>query len=281
MVSPSGTQYRGSQFSGGQSVPNPAAWDNRNVEEGFRVNAPETGEWTLRVYGQNVATAAKQPFAWAVTGDVEPAGQTRDVGVAALVAPVGQVDSGSVVVPRAVIANYGTGPETFQVEFAIAAWADTALVTLAAGASDTVSFADWTAGSVGWFEARARTMLAGDENPANDVMADSFQVIPPTGIEGGGSLPRQFLLERPQPNPMTGRTLVRFAVPQASTAQVGVYAVDGTLVRTLRRGAVQPGRYALAWDGSDDAGRQVGRGIYYVRMAAPGFTGVQKLVRVQ
>ncbi|MFO7638129.1 MAG: S8 family serine peptidase [bacterium] len=281
LTAPSGTQYRGNQFTSGQSTPNPTSWDNINVEEGFRVNSPETGVWTLRVYGQNVATAARQPFAWVVTGDIEPAAGARDVGVATIVAPAGQVDSGSVVVPRAVIANHGTGPETFDVEFAIAAWADTQAVTLAAGASDTVEFTDWTAGSVGWFEARVRTMLAGDENPANDVMADSFQVVPPTGIEGGGSLPRAFELARVQPNPTTGRALVRFALPKSSPAQVGVYAIDGTLVRMLVQGALQPGRYALAWDGSDAAGRQVGRGIYYVRLSAPGFTGVQKLVRVQ
>ncbi|MFO7676061.1 MAG: S8 family serine peptidase [bacterium] len=281
LVAPSGTEYRGNRFASGQSQPDPATWDSINVEEGFRVNSPELGVWTIWVGARNVATAAKQPFAWTITGDVAPTALDHDVAALAIIAPAGQVDSGTVVVPQAIIANRGIGPEIFDVEFTVGAWADTQSVSLAAGATDTVEFAAWTAQAVGWFEARVKTMLAGDENPANDVRADSFEVLPLTGIAGGGVLPREFSLEGPVPNPTTGRTLVRFAVPQTAAAQVGVYAVDGTLVRMLVDGTQRPGRYGVTWDGRDAGGRQTSRGIYYVRMTAPGFTGVQKLVRVQ
>jgi subtilisin family serine protease len=69
LVSPGGTYYRGNQYSGGQSEANPSSWDNRNVEECFRVNSPETGLWYLTVSGQNVPRGP-QPFAFAITGDV-------------------------------------------------------------------------------------------------------------------------------------------------------------------------------------------------------------------
>jgi hypothetical protein len=281
LIAPGGTEYRGNKFSSGQSVPNPAGWDSLNVEEGCRVNAPDTGVWSIWVGARNVATAAKQPFAWVISGDVEPIALDRDAALVAIIAPSGQVDSGTVVVPQAVVANRGSGPATFDVEFSIAAWADTQAVTLAAGATDTVEFAAWTAGTVGWFTAQAMTMLAGDQSPGNDARADSFQVVPTTGIEGGSTLPREFALERPQPTPFSGRTTIRFALPQTAPAQVAVYSTAGMLVRGLADGTMRPGRYSMAWDGRDDAGRQVSRGIYYVRMSAPGFTGVQKLVKVQ
>ena len=281
LVAPNGTEYRGNKYTSGQSTANPTTWDNVNVEECARVNAPDTGIWHIRVSGQNVATAANQPFAWTITGAVQPAALVHDASVTALVAPVGQVDSGTVITPRSVIANNGTGPETFDVEFTIGAYCDTQPVTLAAGIADTVNFTPLNANVVGWFQASCRTLLAADENPANDMLADSFQVVPQTGIEGGGDLPRVYSLDRPQPTLFNGRTTIRFAVPHSAEALVAVYSVDGSLIRTLACGVQKPGRYAVTWDGTDDNGRKVGRGIYYCRMAAPGFSGTEKLVRVR
>lgn len=69
LQAPSGTYYRGNQYSGGQSQTNPGSWDTRNVEECFRINSPETGVWYLTVSGNNVPYGP-QGYAWAITGDV-------------------------------------------------------------------------------------------------------------------------------------------------------------------------------------------------------------------
>jgi subtilisin family serine protease len=72
LTAPSGPYYRGNQYSGGQSIENPVDWDDRNVEECIRVNDPEVGTWYVSVNGQNVPFGP-QPFAYAVTGDIEAA----------------------------------------------------------------------------------------------------------------------------------------------------------------------------------------------------------------
>jgi hypothetical protein len=72
VTSPGGTEYRGNQYSGGQSVPNPGSWDTRNVEENARVDVPETGDWTIRVNGTSVPQGTKQPFAVAISGGLGP-----------------------------------------------------------------------------------------------------------------------------------------------------------------------------------------------------------------
>ncbi len=71
VTAPNGTYYRGNQYTSGQSTPNPTTWDDRNVEECARINSPVTGVWKIRVIGQQVMTA-RQPFAWTITGDVQP-----------------------------------------------------------------------------------------------------------------------------------------------------------------------------------------------------------------
>jgi hypothetical protein len=136
LTTPGGTQYRGNKYSSGQSQPNPSGWDNVNVEECARVNAPDTGLWTLRVYGQNVATHVRQWFAWTITGDVALPAATHDVGATAIVAPADTVDSGVVVTPEATVENFGTAQETFVARFTIAdGYEDTVHVTLPAGRS--------------------------------------------------------------------------------------------------------------------------------------------------
>lgn len=68
VTGPDATEYRGNQYSGGQSVANPSSWDTRNVEENVRRDVPETGTWTIRVIGTNVPQGTRQPYALVVTG---------------------------------------------------------------------------------------------------------------------------------------------------------------------------------------------------------------------
>jgi hypothetical protein len=69
LIAPDGTSYRGNQYSGGQSIPNPGVWDNINVEECCRINEPQPGVWHVTVSGQQVVFGP-QPFAYAITGDI-------------------------------------------------------------------------------------------------------------------------------------------------------------------------------------------------------------------
>ncbi|MEO0136573.1 MAG: S8 family serine peptidase [candidate division WOR-3 bacterium] len=69
LTAPNGTYYRGNIYSGGASTPNPTTWDNRNVEECFRINNPVTGVWKITVAGQNVPNAP-MGFAYAITGGI-------------------------------------------------------------------------------------------------------------------------------------------------------------------------------------------------------------------
>jgi len=71
------------------------------------------------VRGQNVATAAKQSFAYTITGDLSSPSSGTDVGVQRIVAPTGTVDSGATVVPRSWVANYGEDAASFPVTMSI------------------------------------------------------------------------------------------------------------------------------------------------------------------
>jgi len=280
LTAPGGTVYKGNKYTSGQSTPNPSGRDSNNVEECARVNAPDTGLWTIRVSAHNVATVQKQDFAWTLSGAVEPVVmETHDVGTRQIIAPADTVDSGDIVTPEASIYNFGTFPETFVVRFAIAdGYWDTTTVTLAAGTADTVTFEDWTAVSVGVFAVTCSTELAGDANPGNDDATGSVVVLPFTGIAEGKGLPVVFNLDKVLPNPTTDFTTVRFGIPHASRVNLSVYSSSGSLVKTLCNNTLAAGYYSFNCNLRTGNRKLLPAGVYLVRLEAGAFTSTRKLV---
>jgi hypothetical protein len=281
LTAPSADFYKGDLYDSGQSIINPSGdFDNKNPLEMFRVNQPDSGRWTLRVSAQNVVTE-RQPYAVVVTGPVTT-GDFHDVAVTNIVAPSDSVDSGTVVTPRVVLKNFGTFEETFPVWMNIgAAYSESVEVTMAAGTMDTVDFADWAADSVDTFAMSCFTVLAADENPANDTLAGTVVIWPLTGIQEQGKLSTVFALDRVRPTPFSGRTTIRFSIPRTTHTSICVYSATGALVRVLSAPQpLAPGNYSLTWNGRDDRGATVPRGVYYCRMAAGEFRAMKKLVKL-
>jgi len=69
------------------------------------------------------------------------------------------------------------------------------------------------------------------------------------------------------PNPFNPGTTMWLQLPQPSDVSLTVHDPAGRLVRTLRQGAMGPGRHPVAWDGRDERGQALPSGIYLVRMA--------------
>lgn len=70
---------------------------------------------------------------------------------------------------------------------------------------------------------------------------------------------------------MPFRTNLRLALdlPRGGAVRLAVYDTRGRQVRRLVDGEMDAGAHALAWDGRDDGGVEVGTGLYYVRAITP------------
>jgi len=79
------------------------------------------------------------------------------------------------------------------------------------------------------------------------------------------------------PNPFNPMTTIRYQLRTASSMQLGVYDVEGRLVRELVSGYREAGFHSVVWDGRDAAGRALPSGVYLSRLQAGGFRGVQKM----
>jgi hypothetical protein len=92
-----------------------------------------------------------------------------DGAVTLILVPLGAVDSGHRVTPKARIANYGAGAVGIPVEMRIGGfYGSTRTKVVAPGTEDTVHFDVWSADQVGHHAVRCTTRLDGDCNPAND-----------------------------------------------------------------------------------------------------------------
>jgi hypothetical protein len=63
-----------------------------------------------------------------------------------------------------------------------------------------------------------------------------------------------------------GNARIHFGLASADRVRIRMYDVTGRLVKTVADRSFNAGEYDLAWDGSDDAGNQVARGVYFARI---------------
>jgi len=99
---------------------------------------------------------------------------------------------------------------------------------------------------------------------AGDVSA-AGAVDVPAGLPGAvGGL----VLRGIAPNPLVSETTIRYEVPNGAPAQLAILDVRGRVVATLRDDASGAGLRSMRWNATDDRGRRVASGFYFVRLTS-------------
>jgi hypothetical protein len=70
------------------------------------------------------------------------------------------------------------------------------------------------------------------------------------------------------PNPAPGSANLRFELPAAGSVRLGIYALDGSLVRNLVDEVRPAGPQSVLWDGRNAAGNLAPSGVYFYRLRA-------------
>lgn len=74
------------------------------------------------------------------------------------------------------------------------------------------------------------------------------------------------------PNPLRSTARVEVSIARTGAMTLALYDAGGRFVRTLASGEHVRGRYAVTWDGADEAGTRVPAGAYLLRLRAPDGT---------
>jgi hypothetical protein len=83
-------------------------------------------------------------------------------------------------------------------------------------------------------------------------------------------------------NPNRGdRVILYYSLDQGGRVTAQVFTMDGTLIKVLEQSGKHAGDYALSWDGKNLGGRSVARGLYFIRIVAPGIDEIRKVMVVK
>jgi hypothetical protein len=77
------------------------------------------------------------------------------------------------------------------------------------------------------------------------------------------------------------KTVIRVDVAEEGRLSVMVMTVDGNIITYLNRGNTKPGEYYYTWDGKNNNGAQVARGMYFVRVVGSGIDETRKVMVVK
>ncbi|PSQ85285.1 MAG: hypothetical protein BRD40_00460, partial [Bacteroidetes bacterium QS_1_65_9] len=90
------------------------------------------------------------------------------------------------------------------------------------------------------------------------------------------SVPEEFALKKPYPNPARGQATLAYALPEQSEVRITVYDVLGRRVATLVEGRKKAGTYRATLEAS-----QLPSGTYFARVRAEGFRQTRRLTVVR
>lgn len=80
------------------------------------------------------------------------------------------------------------------------------------------------------------------------------------------TLPEQFSLNPPYPNPFNASTTLKFELPKRQDTHIAVYDIKGQLIQTLVDQPMNPGIHTITWDGLNSQKQSVASGIYVIQV---------------
>ena len=76
-------------------------------------------------------------------------------------------------------------------------------------------------------------------------------------------------------------TVLEIVLPKSGSLTVQVLTLDGNVVKVLQRGRVEEGTYTYSWDGTNNSGAAVARGMYFIRIVGPEIDETRKVMVVR
>ena len=94
-------------------------------------------------------------------------------------------------------------------------------------------------------------------------------------------IPMQTELSGVYPNPFNPELRIGYALKAATEVKIDVLNIRGQVLRNLKSGSADAGRYTLIWDGKDNLGNPCAAGIFFIRMTTDRETFTRKAVMMK
>jgi hypothetical protein len=100
----------------------------------------------------------------------------------------------------------------------------------------------------------------------------------PVAVGDGPNGLVNFLALRSENPYRRGVAKIDFGLTKTEKVELKVYDVTGRLVKTLANREYKAGQHPIFWDGTNDDGQRVSRGVYFYQLRTPSFASEKKLV---
>jgi len=97
-----------------------------------------------------------------------------------------------------------------------------------------------------------------------------------TSVEDDSAKPSAFSLGQNSPNPFNPATSIEFTIPDAGFVELTVYNAMGQIVTHLVDRSLPAGTHRAVFDGS-----RLASGVYFYRLAAPGYVQTRKMMLIK
>jgi hypothetical protein len=75
---------------------------------------------------------------------------------------------------------------------------------------------------------------------------------------------------------------IRYNLVRPGRVTIQVYTLDGALVKSIRRNEFRErGEWTDGWDGSNNSGRPVARGMYFIRVVGPDIDEIRNVMVIR
>lgn len=105
--------------------------------------------------------------------------------------------------------------------------------------------------------------------------------VEPTSNSDEVAVPHLNHLRGNYPNPFNPSTTIELSINNPGKTSLSIYNLRGQKVRSLIDDHMVSGLHKVVWNGKDDQGKEVGSGIYLIRMESKGYTMSKKITLIK
>ncbi|MBT5270264.1 MAG: T9SS type A sorting domain-containing protein, partial [Candidatus Marinimicrobia bacterium] len=89
-------------------------------------------------------------------------------------------------------------------------------------------------------------------------------------------IPTSYSLSQNYPNPFNASTTIEYGLPKNTELNLSIYDIRGRFVREIYSGGKQAGYHITQWNGTNDGGRNVASGLYFIVLNTPEYRVARK-----
>jgi N-acetylneuraminic acid mutarotase len=113
--------------------------------------------------------------------------------------------------------------------------------------------------------------------------SDTFSIVVgfPTVIDRKDNITQQFSLNQNYPNPFNSETTIEYNISKSGNVNLSIYNLLGERIKVLINDFQYYGSYEIQWNGKDDSGNSLPKGIYILELSLNDYKKSKNMILIK